>query len=110
MSFTSLLTTITTLFLMMVVGYICGKLHVIDETASKNLSGLIVKVGQPFLVISSLICALARSSAICASLALLRISSMISCIALFLLVRAKSATICGIALGSALKTAGLLHI
>jgi len=55
MSFTSLLTTITTLFLMMVVGYICGKLHVIDETASKNLSGLIVKVGQPFLVISSLI-------------------------------------------------------
>lgn len=55
MSFTSLLTTIATLFLMMVVGFICGKLRIIDETSSKNLSGLIVKAGQPFLVISSLI-------------------------------------------------------
>ena len=55
MSFTSLLTTIATLFLLMVVGFICGKLRIIDETSSKNLSTLIVKVGQPFLVISSLI-------------------------------------------------------
>jgi len=55
MSFTSLFSTITTLFLLLVCGFLCGKLRIIDETGSKNLSTLIVKVGQPFMIISSLI-------------------------------------------------------
>ncbi|MBQ8401471.1 MAG: AEC family transporter [Clostridia bacterium] len=54
-SFTSLLSTIVTLFLLLAAGYLCGRLKIVDEVASKNLSNLIVKVGQPFLIINSLI-------------------------------------------------------
>ncbi len=54
-SFTSLLSTIVTLFLLLAAGYLCGRLKIVDEVASKNLSTLIVKVGQPFLIINSLI-------------------------------------------------------
>jgi len=54
-SFTSLLSTIVTLFLLLVTGYISGRLKIVDETASRKLSTLIVKVGQPFLIIDSLI-------------------------------------------------------
>ena len=54
-SFTSLLSTIATLFLLLVAGYVAGRLKIVDETSSKNLSALIVKVGQPFMIINSLI-------------------------------------------------------
>ncbi len=54
-SFTSLLSTIVTLFLLLAAGYLCGRLKIIDEVASKNLSTLIVKVGQPFLIINSML-------------------------------------------------------
>ncbi|MBR4961337.1 MAG: AEC family transporter [Clostridia bacterium] len=54
-SFTSLLSTIATLFLLLVTGYICGRTKIVDEVASKNLSKLIIKLGQPFLIINSLI-------------------------------------------------------
>lgn len=54
-SFTSLLSTIATLFLLLVAGYVAGRLKIVDETSSKNLSTLIVKVGQPFMIINSLI-------------------------------------------------------
>lgn len=54
-SFTSLLSTSITLFLLLAAGYLCGRLKIVDEVSSKNLSTLIVKVGQPFLIINSLI-------------------------------------------------------
>ena len=55
MDFISLLNTIATLFILIVAGYIAGKLNVIDEVASKKLSNLIIKIAQPFLLISSLL-------------------------------------------------------
>lgn len=54
-SFTSLLSTIVTLFLLLAAGYTAGRLKIVDEVSSKNLSTLIVKVGQPFMIINSLI-------------------------------------------------------
>ena len=53
-TFPSLLSIILTLFLLMVVGYICRKTGVIDSTASKKLSSLIISVGQPMLIVSAL--------------------------------------------------------
>lgn len=47
--------TIITLFILLIVGFICGKTGVIDSVASKKLSALIIKVGQPALIIYSLI-------------------------------------------------------
>jgi predicted permease len=55
MDFSALLTTITTLFIMLIVGYIASKLGIIDQVASKKLSALIVNVGQPTLIIYSII-------------------------------------------------------
>lgn len=55
MNFTALLTIIGTLFLLIVCGYICRKLHIIDELASKRLSTLILQVGQPAMIISALV-------------------------------------------------------
>ena len=54
MNFISLLNTIATLFVLIVVGFISGKLGIIDEISSKKLSKLIINIGQPFLLISSL--------------------------------------------------------
>ena len=55
MNFSALLTTIATLFVMLIVGYICGKTVVIDSVASKRLSGLIIKIAQPALIIYSIV-------------------------------------------------------
>lgn len=55
MNFISFINTIAALFIMLVVGYIAGRMRIIDETASKNLSNLIIKIAQPALIISSLI-------------------------------------------------------
>lgn len=55
MSFSSLFSTILTLFLLLSAGYLCGRWGIVDEGATKHLSNLIVKVGQPFLIIHSLI-------------------------------------------------------
>ena len=55
MSFTSLLSTIATLALLLGAGVTCGKLKIIDEVSSAKLSTLIVKLGQPFLIINALI-------------------------------------------------------
>lgn len=54
MDFTSLLNIIITLFLLMICGYICRKIGVLDATASKNLSKLIITVGQPMMIIGAL--------------------------------------------------------
>lgn len=52
--FKSLLPIILTLFLLLVCGYIGRKLRIIDETASKKLSRLIISIGQPMLIIGAL--------------------------------------------------------
>ncbi len=54
MNFSALLTIILTLFLLLVCGYICRKVRIIDTSASKALSRLIISIGQPMLIISSL--------------------------------------------------------
>ncbi len=55
MSFTSLLSTIATLALLLAAGIFTGKLKIIDEVSTAKLSTLIVKLGQPFLIINALI-------------------------------------------------------
>ncbi|MBQ4592876.1 MAG: AEC family transporter [Clostridia bacterium] len=55
MSFTSLLSTIATLALLLAAGIITGKLKIVDEVSTAKLSTLIVKLGQPFLIINALI-------------------------------------------------------
>ena len=55
MNFTALLNTIATLFVMLAVGYVCGKTKLIDSSASKKLSALIIKIAQPALIIYSLV-------------------------------------------------------
>lgn len=55
MSFSSLFSTILTLFFLLAAGYFCGRTGIVSAEASKHLSNLIVKVGQPFLIINSLI-------------------------------------------------------
>ena len=55
MNFTALLNTIATLFFMLIVGYVAGKLGIVSSTASKNLSRLIITIGQPALIIYSLV-------------------------------------------------------
>ena len=55
MHFLSLLSTIATLFLLLVAGYSSRKFGIINDVASKNLSNLIVRLGQPMLIIGSLL-------------------------------------------------------
>ncbi len=54
MNFPSLLSVIITLFLMMIVGYICRKTHVINRQCSKYLSKLILTTAQPCLIIAAM--------------------------------------------------------
>lgn len=55
MNFTALLNMIATLFLMLIVGFFAGKLGIVSPTASKNLSRLIITIGQPALIIYSVV-------------------------------------------------------
>ncbi|MBO5510960.1 MAG: AEC family transporter [Clostridia bacterium] len=54
MNFTALLTIIATLFLLMACGFFARKKGIIDDVASKRLSTLIIKIGQPMMIISAL--------------------------------------------------------
>ncbi len=54
-TFFNLLSIIGILFLMLITGYICRRLGIIDEAASKRLSKLIITVGQPMMIIGALI-------------------------------------------------------
>jgi len=49
----SVLKTAITMFLILAVGFIAGKMKIIDSTASKRLSTLVICVGQPFMIINS---------------------------------------------------------
>ncbi|MBQ9774105.1 MAG: AEC family transporter [Clostridia bacterium] len=52
--FPKLLAIMITLFLLMICGYICRKKKIIDTSASKALSRLIITIGQPMLIINAL--------------------------------------------------------
>lgn len=52
---TSFLNMIVTLFIMLLLGYVAGKLGIIDGVASKKLSKLIIEIGQPAMIIYNLI-------------------------------------------------------
>ncbi len=55
MNLTISINTVTTMFLLIVAGYITRKTNIIDKTASKKLSNIIVSIAMPFLMISSLL-------------------------------------------------------
>lgn len=55
MDFSAFLNTVITMFVILIVGFVLGKTNIIDSTASKNLSKLIVTVAQPALIINSII-------------------------------------------------------
>lgn len=55
MDFSSLLSTIACLTTLLALGFLCGKTKLLNETATKNLSTMIVHIGQPFLIINSII-------------------------------------------------------
>ena len=55
MSFASLLSTIATLALLLIIGFAAGKIGYVDSVSTERLSTLIVKIGQPFLIINGLI-------------------------------------------------------
>ncbi len=52
--FPSLLTIIIALFFMMICGFIARKRGIIDASASKALSRLIISIGQPMMIIGAL--------------------------------------------------------
>ena len=54
MNFSAFLTIIATLFLLMACGFYARKAGIIDDVASKRLSSLIIKIGQPMMIISAL--------------------------------------------------------
>lgn len=53
--FTAFLNTVITMFIILIVGYVLGELDVIDSVSSKKFSELILIVGQPALIIKSVI-------------------------------------------------------
>ncbi len=55
MNFSALLTIIATLFLLMACGFFARKVKIIDDVASKRLSTLIIKIGQPMMIVSALV-------------------------------------------------------
>ncbi len=54
-SFSSLIQIMVVLFLLLATGFAARKLGIIDEVASKRLSKLIVNIGQPMMIVYSLI-------------------------------------------------------
>lgn len=52
--FDSLVDIMVMLFLLLAIGFVCRKIGVINETASKYLSKLIICLGQPALIIAAL--------------------------------------------------------
>lgn len=55
LNYTSLLTIIATLFLLMACGFFARKVKIIDDVASKRLSSLIIKIGQPMMIVAALV-------------------------------------------------------
>ena len=55
LDFFAFLGVVFTLFLLMVCGWFAARLNIIDDTASNRLSALIIKIGQPMMIISALV-------------------------------------------------------
>ena len=55
MDFFAFFNMVITMFIILAIGFLLGKKKIIDRTASKNLSKLIVTIGQPALLINSII-------------------------------------------------------
>lgn len=53
--FLDLLEVIGILSLLLVTGYICRRVNLIDDLSSKRLSALIIKLGQPMMIVGALI-------------------------------------------------------
>ncbi|MBQ8849904.1 MAG: AEC family transporter [Clostridia bacterium] len=53
--FTEFFNLILAFFILLIVGFVAGKTKIVDSVASKKLSALIIKIGQPALIINSLI-------------------------------------------------------
>ena len=54
MNFDRLYIVVATLFVILAIGFLCRKIKIIDDVASKKLSRLILSVGQPAMLIGSL--------------------------------------------------------
>ena len=54
MNFSAFLTTVITMFAILIVGLVLGKRNIINSSASKTLSTLIIVIGQPALIIHSI--------------------------------------------------------
>lgn len=54
MNFDRLYIVVATLFIILAVGFFCRKVKIIDDVASKKLSRLILAIGQPAMLVSSL--------------------------------------------------------
>ena len=54
-TFLDLLSVIGIIFLLLSTGYLCRRIGVIDDAASKRLSTLIIKLGQPMMIVGALI-------------------------------------------------------
>lgn len=54
LDFTGFFYMVITMFIVLIVGFVLGKIRVIDESASKSLSKLILTVAQPALIIGSI--------------------------------------------------------
>ena len=54
-TFLNLLGVIGIIFLLLSTGYLCRRVGVIDDIGSKRLSGLIIKLGQPLMIVGALI-------------------------------------------------------
>jgi len=55
MNLTTLYTVIAAMFILLVCGYVMRKTGIVDDTASKNLTKLVLRLAQPALIISSLL-------------------------------------------------------
>lgn len=55
MNLSGFYTVVITLFILMAVGYFANRLHIIDDTASKKLSRLIICIGQPCMIINAFV-------------------------------------------------------
>ena len=53
--FFNLLEVIGILTLLLITGYVCRRVNLIDDAASKRLSSLIIKLGQPMMIVGALI-------------------------------------------------------
>ena len=54
LDFTGFFYMVITMFIVLIIGFILGKIKIIDESASKSLSKLILTVAQPALIIGSI--------------------------------------------------------